>query len=68
MLRVEAAPVPQHCPRCRGPLFKGDDDDYGCLLCGERIYPQPRIIIERLPLDQQGPRKRGRPRKQRLVA
>jgi hypothetical protein len=68
MIRVEAAPVPQQCPRCAGRLFQGYEDEYDCFLCGERIFPRLRLIIERLPPASDGRRKRGRPRKQPLVA
>jgi uncharacterized Zn finger protein (UPF0148 family) len=64
MSLAEAAPVPSHCPRCRGPLFQGYEDEYGCLMCGERIFPQPSVRSEPRPVVQERPRKRGRPRKQ----
>jgi uncharacterized protein (DUF983 family) len=63
----EKAPVPSRCPRCSGPLYRGYDDDYSCLFCGEHIYtrvPQPVIA----PLVPPGPRKRGRPRKNPVAA
>jgi uncharacterized Zn finger protein (UPF0148 family) len=68
MIRAELAPVPHHCPRCHGPLFKGYTDEYDCLLCGETIFPQARLVVERFADVQDGPRRRGRPRKHPLVA
>jgi uncharacterized Zn finger protein (UPF0148 family) len=68
MILADAAPMPQHCPRCRGPLFQGYENEYGCLMCGECMYRQPRVMSEPRPVVQEGPRKRGRPRKHPLVA
>jgi hypothetical protein len=62
---IASAPTRQQCPRCRGPLFKTGDDEYNCLYCGEYLFTDPPPP-ERPLVIQQGPRKRGRPRKQAL--
>jgi hypothetical protein len=64
----ERAAVPQRCPRCNGLLYRGYDDDYSCLFCGEYIYTSvPQPLFER-PVIPPGPRKRGRPRKNPVAA
>ena len=62
-------PVLTRCPRCSGPMYSGYDDDYTCLLCGEYVFTSlpPQPLVERPPV-QEGPRKRGRPRKHPEVA
>jgi hypothetical protein len=51
-------------------MYKGYDDDYTCLFCGEYVFAnlprEPRV--ERPPVVEQGPRKRGRPRKNPVAA
>jgi hypothetical protein len=58
--------APQLCPRCRGPLLR-DYDDYLCLYCGECVYATAPPCVWR-SLIAEGPRKRGRPHKQPLMA
>ena len=62
-----AKPMPKRCPRCSGPLYAGYDDDLSCLFCGEYVFANPPRIIETPPVPQ-GPRKRGRPRKNPVAA
>jgi hypothetical protein len=66
----KALPPIARCPRCSGPMYKGYDDDYSCLFCGEYVFAnlprEPRV--ERPPVIQEGPRKRGRPRKNPVAA
>ena len=61
MSEPQPKPVPQQCPRCRGPLLR-DYDDYQCLYCGECVYATAPPAVWR-PLVPAGARKRGRPRK-----
>ncbi len=68
MDRGEAAAVPRHCPRCRGPLWASYEDELDCLFCGESVFLHPAAVVERPPVVQVGPRRRGRPRKHPLVA
>jgi uncharacterized Zn finger protein (UPF0148 family) len=64
---IDRAPIRRQCPRCSGPLFKTYDDEYNCLCCGEYLFTAQappeyqRVIAE-------GPRRRGRPRKQAMSA
>jgi hypothetical protein len=69
MALMTKATMPKRCPRCNGPLYAGYDDDMSCLFCGEYVFanPPPRIV-ETPPVVQQGPRKRGRPRKNPVAA
>ena len=67
MLKPQPRPVPPRCPRCRGPLLRDYDRDYQCLYCGEYVYTTAHPAVWR-PLVPEGPRKRGRPRKQPLMA
>jgi uncharacterized protein (DUF983 family) len=62
-------PMPKRCPRCNGPLYAGYDDDLSCLFCGEYVFANPPApIVQTAPLVPQGPRKRGRPRKNPVAA
>jgi uncharacterized Zn finger protein (UPF0148 family) len=62
-------PPPKHCPRCKGPMYQGYDDDRTCLFCGEYWFANPPPpVVERPPVVQEGPRKRGRPRKHPVAA
>ena len=67
---TQKLPPIARCPRCSGPMYKGYDDDYSCLFCGEYVFAnmprEPRV--ERPPVVQEGPRKRGRPRKHPVAA
>jgi hypothetical protein len=67
MSAPQQRPAPNPCPRCRGPLIRDYDDDYRCLYCGECVYATAPPCVWR-PLVPAGPRKRGRPRKQPLMA
>ena len=58
--------APQSCPRCGGRLLR-DYDDYQCLCCGESVYADGAPLRMAL-LVPEGPRKRGRPRKQPVMA
>ena len=69
MAPVQKTRAPQRCPRCGGPMYRGYDDDYSCLFCGEYIFanaPRPPAV-ERPPAPE-GLRKRGRPRKNPVAA
>ena len=67
MFAPQQRPAPQQCPRCRGPLLRNYGDDYQCLYCGESIYARaPPCVWQSLIAE--GPRQRGRPRKQPLMA
>jgi uncharacterized protein (DUF983 family) len=61
-------PMPKRCPRCNGPLYAGYDDDLSCLFCGEYLFANPPPMVQTAPAVPQGPRKRGRPRKNPVAA
>jgi hypothetical protein len=51
-------------------MYKGYEDDYTCLLCGEYVFanmPKEPPVARTAP-PQEGPRKRGRPRKHPVAA
>ena len=69
MALPQKPPRPKHCPRCQGPMYAGYDDDLTCLFCGEYWFANPPPpVVERPPVVQEGPRKRGRPRKHPVAA
>jgi hypothetical protein len=50
-------------------MYRGYDDDMSCLFCGEYVFAHPPAQpLPRPPTEQQGPRKRGRPRKNPVAA
>jgi hypothetical protein len=50
-------------------MYKGYEDDYTCLLCGEYVFVNmPKEPVQRPVPPQEGPRKRGRPRKHPVAA
>jgi hypothetical protein len=50
-------------------MYAGYDDDRTCLFCGEYWFANPPPpVVERPPVVQDGPRKRGRPRKHPVAA
>jgi hypothetical protein len=58
------------CPRCDGTLCRSEDGDRTCMICGEYVYATPPLIMG-VPNGSEShpvPRKRGRPRKVRIVA
>ena len=67
MAEPQQKPAPNQCPRCRGRLLRDYYDDYQCLYCGDSVYADgaPLRMASLVPED---PRKRGRPRKQPLIA
>jgi hypothetical protein len=68
MALAEKAPRMTRCRRCGGPMYRGYDDDYSCLFCGEYVFANaPAQPLPRPPV-QEGPRKRGRPRKNPVAA
>ena len=69
MYPISASHIPRSCPRCAGALYLTYDDDYTCLICGEYVYRNPPPPLpEPAPMVQEGPRKRGRPRKRPVAA
>ena len=34
----QAARGPERCPRCGGPMYHSEGDEYGCLSCGEHVF------------------------------
>jgi hypothetical protein len=69
MALPQKQPPPSHCPRCKGPMYAGYDDDRTCLFCGEYWFANPPPpVVERAPVVHEGPRKRGRPRKHPVAA
>jgi hypothetical protein len=50
-------------------MYAGYDDDLSCLFCGEYVFANPPPpIVQAPPAVSQGPRKRGRPRKNPVAA
>jgi hypothetical protein len=69
VIPTKKLPVIVRCSRCAGPMYKGYDDDYTCLFCGEYVFANmPREPRVQRPPVQEGPRKRGRPRKNPVAA
>ena len=62
----QQSPAPQQCPRCGGRLL-WNYDEYQCLCCGETVYADG-APLRMAPLAPEDLRKRGRPRKQPLMA
>jgi hypothetical protein len=61
-------PLLKRCPRCNGPMYRGYDEDYSCLFCGECVYPRLPALVVPPPAGIDAPRKRGRPRKNPTAA
>jgi len=69
IMALATKPVPpSRCTRCSGPMYRGYDDDFTCLFCGEYWFANPPQPLPAPPPVQEGPRKRGRPRKHPIVA
>lgn len=51
------------CPRCGSAMYRGYDQDFCCLFCGEYVYFDARgLQVAHAPTEEprQGPRKRNR--------